>query len=88
LNLNFSIESGWHARQFHQRLDYMHWNPVRKGLVNKPADWQWSSYNNFAVDAKVVADCPIQIDDVRLPEGYRGRPGPNQRKAHGQLQTD
>ena len=60
-----------HAREFHQRLDYMHWNPVRKGLVKKPEQWRWSSYNNFAVDKTVVAGCPIQMDYVRLPEGYR-----------------
>ena len=60
-----------HAREFHQRLDYRHGNPVRKGLVKRPEDWRWSSYNNFAVDAKVVAACAIAIDYVRLPETYR-----------------
>jgi REP-associated tyrosine transposase len=60
-----------HARGLRQRLDYMHWNPVRKGLVKKPEEWPWSSYNNFAIDARVVALCPVEIDYVRLPEGYR-----------------
>ncbi len=60
-----------HAREFHQRLDYRHGNPVRKGLVKRPQDWRWSSYNNFAVDAKVVAACAIAIDYVRPPETYR-----------------
>ena len=60
-----------HEKEFQQRLQYMHLNPVRKGLVPRPEDWRWSSYNNFALDKAVVADCPIQIDYVRLPEGYR-----------------
>lgn len=47
-------------------------NPVRKGLVKRPQDWRWSSYNNFAFDKTAVAACPIQIDYVRLPESYRG----------------
>jgi REP-associated tyrosine transposase len=61
-----------HAREFNQRLTYMHLNPVRKGLVRKPEDWRWSSYNNFALDKMVVAACPIQIHYVQLPESYRG----------------
>jgi len=27
-------------REFHQRLEYMHMNPVRKGLVKQPEDWR------------------------------------------------
>jgi hypothetical protein len=34
--------------------------------------WRWSRYKNFALDRKTVADCPIQIDYLRLPLGYRG----------------
>jgi len=29
-----------------------------------------ASYNDFALDKATVAACPIQIDYVRLPEGY------------------
>lgn len=61
-----------HAKEFRERLDYMHLNPVRRGLVKRPEEWQWSSYNNFSLDKAVVATCPIRIDYVRLPEGYRG----------------
>ena len=60
-----------HAQEFHQRLDYIHFNPVRKGLVECPEEWRWSSYNNFSLDKSKVAECPIQIDYVRLPEDYR-----------------
>ena len=56
--------------EFNRRLGYMHLNPVRKGWVRRPEDWRWSSYNNFAMDKATVAACPIQIDYVRLPEGY------------------
>ncbi len=30
-----------------EKLDYMHWNPVRRGLVSTPEDWQWSSYCHY-----------------------------------------
>lgn len=61
-----------HRKEFKDRVVYMHLNPVRKELVAKPEDRRWSSYNNFALDKKVLADCPIQIDCVHLPESYRG----------------
>jgi len=57
--------------EFAERLDYMDLNPVKKGLVKRQEDWRWSSYNNFALDKATVAACPIQIDYVRLPLGYR-----------------
>ena len=44
----------------------MHFNPVRKGLVKKPEEWLWSSYNNFALVHSRVAQCPIQIDSSDL----------------------
>jgi putative transposase len=27
----------------HQKLDYMHYNPVEAGVVNNPEDWKYSS---------------------------------------------
>jgi REP element-mobilizing transposase RayT len=61
-----------HQKEFAGRFDYMHLNPVRRGLVRRPQDWRWSSYNNFARDKLTVAHCPIEIDHVHLPESYRG----------------
>jgi REP-associated tyrosine transposase len=72
-----------HAREFDNRLAYMHLNPVRRGLVAKPEEWDWSSYNNFALDKAVVAACPLQVDYVHLSEGYRASG-----KGHGQKNSD
>ncbi len=60
-----------HEKEFCDRLQYMHLNPVRKNLVRRAEEWRWSSYNNFAVDKATAEDCPIQMDRVWLPEGYR-----------------
>ena len=60
-----------HGKEFRERLEYMHLNPVRKGLVDTPELWRWSSYNNFSLDKSVVSACPIQIDYVHLPHNYR-----------------
>jgi hypothetical protein len=32
---------------------------------------RWSSYHNFALGKGMIAGCPIEIDYVRPPEGYR-----------------
>jgi len=51
-----------HEKEFAERLEFMHLNPVKKGLVERPEDWRWSSYNNSALDKATVAACPKQID--------------------------
>jgi REP element-mobilizing transposase RayT len=28
---------------FEQKVNYIHWNPCRKGLVRQPEDWRFSS---------------------------------------------
>jgi len=63
-----SVRHEWEVKE---RLEYMHMNPVRGGLVKRPEDWRWSTDNNFALDKATVAACPIQIDYVSLPVGYR-----------------
>jgi putative transposase len=27
-------------------MDYIHYNPVKHGLANRPADWRWSSFRH------------------------------------------
>ena len=61
-----------HKKEFADRLDYMHLNPIRKGLVARPEEWRWSSYNNFALEKSVVEGCPLKIDYVDLSDQYRG----------------
>ncbi len=56
---------------FDDELEYMNLNPVRKGLVKRPEDGQWPSYNNFALEKATVAACPIPINYVRLAQGQR-----------------
>jgi putative transposase len=29
---------------WHRHMDYIHYNPVKHGLVARPADWPWSSF--------------------------------------------
>jgi putative transposase len=31
-----------------EKLRYMHHNPVKRGLVERPEQWEWSSYRYYA----------------------------------------
>ena len=62
LKLSVSVQSPqrpfWQARYYdfnvhnpakrEEKLHYMHWNPVRRGLVSQPQDWNWSSFRHYA----------------------------------------
>ena len=37
----------WSVRKRNEKLNYMHFNPVKRGLVERPRDWAWSSYNYY-----------------------------------------
>ena len=39
-------------------IDYIHGNPVKRGLVSVPDDWKWSSYRAWMLDE----DGPISLD--------------------------
>jgi hypothetical protein len=43
--LNFNV---WSERKRTEKLNYMHQNPVRRGLVLEPEQWPWSSYRSYA----------------------------------------
>jgi putative transposase len=36
------------ARDFWKHLNYIHINPVKHGLVARPADWPWSTFHKWA----------------------------------------
>lgn len=38
----------WSERKFVKKLRYIHRNPVRRGLVERPEDWTWSSFRHYA----------------------------------------
>ena len=30
-----------------EKLNYIHWNPMKRGLVDRPEDWRWSSCHYY-----------------------------------------
>src|SRR5271155_31711 len=38
----------WSEKKRVEKLRYMHRNPVVRGFVKQPEDWEWSSYRHYA----------------------------------------
>jgi putative transposase len=47
----------------HASIDYLHNNPVRRGLAATPVDWRWSSARWYS---GLMDDVPLTIDPVRF----------------------
>jgi putative transposase len=43
-----------------EKLRYIHRNPVRRGLVKNPEDWQWSSYRHYLTGEVGVVEIESQ----------------------------
>ncbi len=52
----------WSRRKRQEKLAYMHWNPVRRGLVSGPELWRWSSYRAYAYG---------EVGPVKVDQGWQ-----------------
>lgn len=49
----------WTERKRAEKLRYMHRNPVKRGLVEEPGLWRWSSFRHYAFQEPG----PVRIND-------------------------
>jgi putative transposase len=61
INSNFQVwQEGFHPQQIIsdemliQKIEYIHNNPVKRGFVEKPEDWKYSSARNFFGDNSII----------------------------------
>jgi putative transposase len=60
----------WSSRKRAEKLRYMHENPVKRGLVESPELWRWSSYRAYAfgeVGPVMVNEWQVLKLKVRAP---------------------
>jgi len=50
-------------RDIHEKVRYVHANPMRRGLVDRPSDWRWSSASAWETGSNE----PPPIDRHSLP---------------------
>lgn len=60
-------QEGFHPKEIStekelwQKIKYIHMNPVRKGLVEKPEDWKYSSARDYLTDEKGLIDLELSL---------------------------
>ena len=78
---------------FHKKLDYIHKNPVTRGLVDRAEQWRWSSYRDYEIDDR----SPLAMDwdgawpiEWRTVDRMTNRPPPfaARRMGHPSPQTE
>ena len=50
----------WTEAKRIEKLRYIHRNPVRRGLAERPEDWKWSSFAHYATGAEGVVEIESQ----------------------------
>ena len=50
----------WSERKHIEKLRYIHRNPVKRGLVATPEDWQWSSFRHHLLGVEGVVEVESQ----------------------------
>ena len=43
-------------RDFERHFDYIHFNPVKHGLVREPGEWEWSTFRRYTLRGWYEAD--------------------------------
>jgi putative transposase len=63
------------VKEYNKKVEYIHLNPVRAGLVSRPEDWRWSSYNEYAGMSAGEQNerCGLIVDRVTMPSDPRAR---------------
>ena len=52
-----------------EKLRYMHRNPVKRGLVESPEQWRWSSYRFYFLEEAG----PVRVNEGRAEISFRNR---------------
>ena len=63
------------VKEYYEKVDYIHQNRVRAGLVGRAEDWTWSSAREYSgtVQAPVCPHPILQIDRILVPTDQRAR---------------
>ncbi len=57
------------VREYNEKVEYIHLNPVKAGMVNRPEDWPWSSVHDYVgnLNDTVVTPSGLCVDRILLP---------------------
>jgi putative transposase len=49
----------WNREKIAEKLQYMHLNPVARGLVSHPEEWVWSSFSFYSEGEGLIRVDPV-----------------------------
>jgi putative transposase len=63
------------VKEYYEKVEYIHLNPVRAGVVERAEDWPWSSARDYtgSVSRAASAHPVLPIDRILLPADERAR---------------
>ena len=63
------------VKEYREKVDYIHQNPVRAGLVKRAEDWLWSSAREYSgtLQAPASVHPNLSIDRIVLPSDEQTR---------------
>jgi putative transposase len=60
------------VKEYHEKVEYIHLNPVKRGLVTKQEEWKWSSIHDHMGTLRQPKNV-LPVDRVLLPTDERAR---------------
>jgi len=74
----------WSEKKRVEKLRYIHRNPVARGLVERPEDWEWSSFRHYLTGERGVVEIESWWTEQRRGQsGNLGRPHPSKTGSGG-----
>jgi REP element-mobilizing transposase RayT len=57
------------VKEYNEKVQYIHLNPVKAGLASRPEEWPWSSVDDYTGSTARAATTPsgLAVDRVLLP---------------------
>jgi len=63
------------VKEYNEKVEYVHLDPVKAGLVVRAQDWRWSSVKEYSgvSGTQQMRRCGLTIDRVTLPLNSQAR---------------
>ena len=63
------------VREYQEKVEYIHFNPVKAGLVDRPENWPWSSVHDYTgyMHDRPFTPSGLSVNRVCLPADPRTR---------------
>ena len=57
------------VKEYNEKVEYLHLNPVKAGLVARPEEWPWSNVHDYTCSVRRAEATPSgpSVDRVLLP---------------------